>query len=67
MKKIILMCGPFTSRSGYGDHARSIFYALYDSKKYDIKATPTIYFNGEKYNGDLTYEALKLKIDSLLN
>lgn len=37
MKKIILMCGPFTSRSGYGDHARSIFYALYDSKKYDIK------------------------------
>ena len=40
---------------------------LNSSKKYDIKATPTIYFNGEKYNGDLTYEALKLKIDSLLN
>ncbi len=40
---------------------------LSSSKKYDIKATPTIYFNGEKYNGDLTYEALKLKIDSLLN
>ena len=40
---------------------------LTSSKKYDIKATPTIYFNGEKYNGDLTYEALKLKIDSLLN
>ena len=35
--KTILMCGPFGSRSGYGDHARSIFYALHDSKKYDIK------------------------------
>ena len=40
---------------------------LKSTKIYDIKATPTIYLNGEKYNGDLTYEALKLKIDSLLN
>ena len=37
MKKFVLMCAPFTSRSGYGDHARSIFYALYQSKKYEIK------------------------------
>lgn len=35
--KTILMCGPFSSRSGYGDHARSIFYALHESNKYDIK------------------------------
>jgi protein-disulfide isomerase len=40
---------------------------LNSSKKYDIKATPTIYLNNEKYDGDLTFEALKLKIDSLLN
>ena len=40
---------------------------LSSSKKYDIKATPTIYINNEKYDGDLTFEALKLKIDSLLN
>ena len=39
---------------------------LNSTKNFDIKATPTIYINGEKYNGDLTYEALKLKIDSLL-
>ena len=39
---------------------------LKSSKVYDITATPTIYFNGEKYKGDLTLEALKLKIDSLL-
>jgi len=37
MKKFILICAPFTSRSGYGDHARSIFYALYQAKKYEIK------------------------------
>ena len=24
----VVICGPFTSRSGYGDHARSIFKSL---------------------------------------
>ena len=37
MKKLILMCAPFTSRSGYGDHARSIFYALQQTEKHEIK------------------------------
>ena len=36
------------------------------SKKFDIKATPTLYINGKKYEGDLTLK-LKLKIDTLLN
>ena len=40
---------------------------LESTKKFDIKATPTIYLNNEKYEGDPTYEALKLKIDSILN
>ena len=40
---------------------------LQSSKRYDITATPTIYFNGKKYTGDLTLEALELKINSLLN
>ena len=39
---------------------------LQSTKVYDIKATPTLYINGEKYDGDLTFEALKLKIDSLV-
>ena len=42
-------------------------YRLQSSKKYDITATPTIYLNGKKYTGDLTLEALELKINSLLN
>lgn len=35
-KKLVAMQGPFNTRSGYGDHARSIFYALHDSNKYEI-------------------------------
>ena len=37
------------------------------TKKFDIKATPTLYINGKKYEGDLTFEAIKLKINTLLN
>lgn len=40
---------------------------LNSSKKYDITATPTLYFNGEKYKGDLTLEAIELKINSILD
>ena len=37
MKKLVLICGPITSRSGYGNHARDIYKALYKLDKYDIK------------------------------
>ena len=38
MKKTIVMCGPFNTRSGYGDHARSIYYSLATkASDYDIK------------------------------
>lgn len=37
MKKLVLICAPITSRSGYGNHARDIFKALYSLDKYDIK------------------------------
>ena len=40
---------------------------LESSKNFDITATPTLYFNGKKYQGDLSYDAIKLKIESLLN
>jgi len=36
MKKMLLMTGPFNTRSGYGDHARSIFYALEETGLYEI-------------------------------
>ena len=37
MKKSVLMCAPFNTRSGYGDHARSIYYSIMDRDDIDIK------------------------------
>jgi len=37
MKKLIFMCGPFSSRSGYGNHARDIYRCLYKLEDYDVK------------------------------
>ena len=37
MKKFMLITAPFTSRSGYGDHARDLFHSFYESDKFDIK------------------------------
>ena len=37
MKKQVLMCAPFNTRSGYGDHARSIFYSIMDREDLEIK------------------------------
>ena len=31
------MCAPFNTRSGYGDHARSIYYSIMDRDDIDIK------------------------------
>ena len=36
MRELIFMCGPFTSRSGYGNHARDVFKAIHMLDKYDI-------------------------------
>jgi len=37
MKKLMLICAPVTSRSGYGAHARDLVLSFMDSNKYDIK------------------------------
>jgi len=37
MKRSVVMIAPFNTRSGYGDHARSIFYSIMDRKDLDIK------------------------------
>jgi len=37
MKKLIFMCGPFSSRSGYGNHARDVYRCLYKLDKYEVK------------------------------
>ena len=37
MKKLMLICAPVSSRSGYGDHARDLVYSFCKSGKFDIK------------------------------
>ena len=37
MKKLMLICAPVSSRSGYGDHARDLTRSLLAHDKYDIK------------------------------
>jgi len=37
MKKIMLICAPVSSRSGYGDHARDLVRSFIKHNKYDIK------------------------------
>tara|TARA_B100001094_G_scaffold326639_1_gene383178 strand:+ start:102 stop:1445 length:1344 start_codon:yes stop_codon:yes gene_type:complete len=37
MKKLMLICAPVSSRSGYGDHARDLVRSLIVHNKYDIK------------------------------
>ena len=36
MKKLMLICAPVTSRSGYGDHARDLVRAFFKHNKYKI-------------------------------
>ena len=36
-KPLVLVTGPVTTRSGYGNHARDICQALIESDKYDVR------------------------------
>ena len=37
MKKVMLICAPVTSRSGYGAHARDLVWSFIEHNKYDVK------------------------------
>jgi len=37
VKKLMLICAPASSRSGYGAHARDLVWSFMDSDKYEIK------------------------------
>ena len=36
-KPLVLVTGPVSTRSGYGNHARDICRALIESNKYDVR------------------------------
>lgn len=41
MKTKVVMTAPFNTRSGYGDHARSLFYSIMDREDLQIKCIDT--------------------------
>jgi len=65
--KTVLMCAPFSSRSGYGDHARSIFYSFYDSNKYDIKLWDVKWGDTPKNFLEMSNSKHKLILDRFLS
>tara|TARA_Y100001963_G_scaffold158969_1_gene260611 strand:+ start:2170 stop:3549 length:1380 start_codon:yes stop_codon:yes gene_type:complete len=66
-KELVLLLGPFNTRSGYGDHARDIFHSIYDMDRYDIKVFDVRW--GDTPRNALDENNLKDKriIDCLLN
>jgi len=40
-KPLLVLQGPISSRSGYGDHARSILKSIFELDRYDVKIVPT--------------------------
>ena len=51
MKQFLVMTAPFNTKSGYGEHARDIFYSLYDLDRFDIKLISI-------KNGELIYDGV---------
>ena len=63
----VFMCAPFSSRSGYGDHARSIFYAFYDSGKFNINLWDVRWGDTPKDFLDKNNKRHKLILDRILD
>ena len=55
MKRSVVMIAPFNTRSGYGDHARSLFYSIMDREDLDIKLPEPA---PKKLKSDLYVESL---------
>ena len=36
-KPVMLIVGPLSTRSGYGEHARDLFHSFYDLNRFNIK------------------------------
>ncbi len=64
MKKLILICAPVTSRSGYGNHARDLVRSFITHDKYDIKIMDVNW--GETPRNALDGELDKNIIDCIL-
>ena len=64
MKKLMLICAPVTSRSGYGDHARDLVRSFLNLNKFEIKIFDVPW--GETPRNALDNELDKNIIDCIL-
>jgi protein-disulfide isomerase len=65
-KSLSLDTGKFSSSLNSKQFQPLIDQDVADATVLGVNATPTFYFNGEKYSGKSSYEELKAKVDSLL-
>jgi len=66
MKKLMLICAPVTSRSGYGSHARDLVWSFLSHNKYDIKIIDVRWGDCPRNALDINDENDKKIIDSIL-
>ena len=67
MKRTLIMTAPFSTKSGYGEHARDIFYSLYDLDRFDIKLVDTPWGETPRNYLDSNNERHKLIIDRIVH
>jgi len=64
MKYSVVMVAPFNTRSGYGDHARSIFYSIMDRDDLDIKCIDVKWGNTPRNHLNLEIPRHKKLLDT---
>ena len=67
MKKQVLMCAPFNTRSGYGDHARSIFYSIMDREDLEIKCVDVRWGSTPRNHLDSSIPKHKKLLDTFID
>ena len=65
MRRKVVMIAPFNTRSGYGDHARSIFYSIMDRDDLDIKCVDVKWGNTPRNHLNLEIPRHKKLLDTL--
>ena len=67
MKKLMLICAPVTSRSGYGSHARDLVWSFIEHDKYDIKIMDVPWGDCPRNVLDINNSKDKLILDCILS
>jgi len=67
MKRSVVMIAPFNTRSGYGDHARSIYYSIMDREDLDIKCLDVKWGNTPRNHLRPEVPRHKKLLDSFVN